>query len=141
MVRLRVSWRFSLSSAPTVGNPCRPLQPETVSEGPARAGGRRRPARGHHLDRRHRQAPLGRDGSGAAGDGRILRRGEHARQPVLIIAQPCQRASGGWAERTGPKQNPVLGRPPPCTGFAGALGRTAELLTLLALEPSGVTLA
>src|SRR3982751_1988388 len=31
MVRLRVSWRFSLSSAPTVGNPCRPLQPETVS--------------------------------------------------------------------------------------------------------------
>src|SRR5215210_3358071 len=31
MVRLRDSWRFSLSSAPTVGNPCRPLQPETVS--------------------------------------------------------------------------------------------------------------
>src|SRR3954452_22078134 len=30
MVRLRVSWPFSLSSAPTVGNPCRPLQPETV---------------------------------------------------------------------------------------------------------------
>src|SRR3954469_24284451 len=32
MVRLRVSWPFSLSSAPTVGNPCRPLQPESVSE-------------------------------------------------------------------------------------------------------------
>src|SRR3954464_3951502 len=31
MVRLRVSWPFSLSSAPTVGNPCRPLQPEPVS--------------------------------------------------------------------------------------------------------------
>jgi len=31
----------------------------------------------------------------------------------------------------------VLGRPPPCTGFAGALGRTAERRTLLALEPSG----
>src|SRR3954469_12249692 len=31
MVRLRVSWPFSLSSAPTVGNPCRPLQPESVS--------------------------------------------------------------------------------------------------------------
>src|SRR5215211_3685894 len=31
MVRLRDSWRFSLSSAPTVGNPCRPLQPESVS--------------------------------------------------------------------------------------------------------------
>src|SRR3954447_20934540 len=31
MVRLRDSWPFSLSSAPTVGNPCRPLQPETVS--------------------------------------------------------------------------------------------------------------
>src|SRR5215216_6962153 len=30
MVRLRDSWRFSLSSAPTVGNPFRPLQPETV---------------------------------------------------------------------------------------------------------------
>src|SRR4051795_1162465 len=30
MVRLRVSWPFSLSSAPTVGNPCRPLQPESV---------------------------------------------------------------------------------------------------------------
>src|SRR3954451_2326199 len=30
MVRLRDSWPFSLSSAPTVGNPCRPLQPETV---------------------------------------------------------------------------------------------------------------
>src|SRR5215210_2945247 len=32
MVRLRDSWPFSLSSAPTVGNPCRPLQPESVSE-------------------------------------------------------------------------------------------------------------
>src|SRR3954451_24631752 len=32
MVRLRDSWCFSLSSAPTVGNPCRPLQPETVSD-------------------------------------------------------------------------------------------------------------
>src|SRR4029453_6382518 len=32
MVRLRDSWRFSLSSAPTVGNPCRPLQPESVSD-------------------------------------------------------------------------------------------------------------
>src|SRR3954468_11800810 len=32
MVRLRVSWPFSLSSAPTVGNPCRPLQPESVVE-------------------------------------------------------------------------------------------------------------
>src|SRR3954463_16387654 len=31
MVRLRDSWPFSLSSAPTVGNPCRPLQPESVS--------------------------------------------------------------------------------------------------------------
>src|SRR5690242_6124926 len=31
MVRLRGSWRLSLSSAPTVGNPCRPLQPESVS--------------------------------------------------------------------------------------------------------------
>src|SRR5215211_2365269 len=31
MVRLRDSWRFNLSSAPTVGNPCRPLQPESVS--------------------------------------------------------------------------------------------------------------
>src|SRR5437868_7370485 len=30
MVRLRASWPFSLSSAPTVGNPCRPLQPESV---------------------------------------------------------------------------------------------------------------
>src|SRR4051812_25861755 len=30
MVRLRDSWPFSLSSAPTVGNPCRPLQPESV---------------------------------------------------------------------------------------------------------------
>src|SRR4051795_13220933 len=30
MVRLRVSWPFSLSSAPTVGNPCRPLQPESL---------------------------------------------------------------------------------------------------------------
>src|SRR3954465_9102563 len=29
-VRLRDSWPFSLSSAPTVGNPCRPLQPESV---------------------------------------------------------------------------------------------------------------
>jgi len=45
------------------------------------------------------------------------------------------------AERAGAKQNPVLGRPPPRTGFAGALGRTTKLLTLLALEPSGVTLA
>src|SRR4051812_5086818 len=44
-------------------------------------------------------------------------------------------------DRSTPKQNPVRGRPPPCTGFAVALGRTAELLTLLALEPSGVTLA
>src|SRR3954464_5175355 len=35
MVRLRDSWRLTLSSAPTVGNPCRPLQPESVSEGPA----------------------------------------------------------------------------------------------------------
>jgi len=26
---LRDSWRFSLSSAPTVVNPCRPLQPES----------------------------------------------------------------------------------------------------------------
>src|SRR3954463_5927812 len=32
MVRLRDSWPFSLSSAPTVGNPCRPLQPESVSD-------------------------------------------------------------------------------------------------------------
>src|SRR5215210_960746 len=32
MVRLRDSWPFSLSSAPTVGNPCRPLQPGTVSD-------------------------------------------------------------------------------------------------------------
>src|SRR5689334_1209674 len=32
MVRLRDSWRFSLASAPTVGNPCRPLQPESVSD-------------------------------------------------------------------------------------------------------------
>src|SRR4051795_3980962 len=32
MVRLRDSWPFSLSSAPTVGNPCRPLQPESVSQ-------------------------------------------------------------------------------------------------------------
>src|SRR3954471_10261472 len=31
MVRLRDSWPFSLSSAPTIGNPCRPLQPESVS--------------------------------------------------------------------------------------------------------------
>src|SRR3954470_18484425 len=31
MVRLRDSWRFNLSSAPTVGNPCRPLQAESVS--------------------------------------------------------------------------------------------------------------
>src|SRR5215212_4229689 len=31
MVRLRDSWPFSLSSAPTVGNPCRPLQSESVS--------------------------------------------------------------------------------------------------------------
>src|SRR3954469_17201563 len=31
MVRLRDSWPFSLSSVPTVGNPCRPLQPESVS--------------------------------------------------------------------------------------------------------------
>src|SRR3954447_16976879 len=31
MVRLRDSWPFSLSSAPTVGNPCRRLQPESVS--------------------------------------------------------------------------------------------------------------
>src|SRR3954469_15605028 len=31
MVRLRDSRPFSLSSAPTVGNPCRPLQPESVS--------------------------------------------------------------------------------------------------------------
>src|SRR3954447_6888797 len=31
MVRLRDSWPFSLSSAPTVGNPCRPLQPESAS--------------------------------------------------------------------------------------------------------------
>src|SRR3954447_8734177 len=30
MVRLRDSWPFSLSSAPTAGNPCRPLQPESV---------------------------------------------------------------------------------------------------------------
>src|SRR4051812_32960824 len=30
MVRLRDSWPFNLSSAPTVGNPCRPLQPESV---------------------------------------------------------------------------------------------------------------
>src|SRR4051794_8841529 len=47
MVRLRVSWPFSLSSAPTVGNPCRPLQPESVSdpEGPAALGdGRTRAA-------------------------------------------------------------------------------------------------
>src|SRR5215210_8920102 len=35
MVRLRDSWPFSLSSAPTVGNPCRPLQPESVSVGPS----------------------------------------------------------------------------------------------------------
>src|SRR4051812_44050239 len=35
MVRLRDSWPFSLSSAPTVGNPCRPLQPESVSLGRA----------------------------------------------------------------------------------------------------------
>src|SRR3954447_12836390 len=34
MVRLRDSWPFSLSSAPTVGNPCRPLQPESVSAEP-----------------------------------------------------------------------------------------------------------
>src|SRR3954471_12055062 len=33
MVRLRDSCPFSLSSAPTVGNPCRPLQPESVSLG------------------------------------------------------------------------------------------------------------
>src|SRR5215210_7748003 len=32
MVRLRDSWPFSLSSAPTLGNPCRPLQPEFVSD-------------------------------------------------------------------------------------------------------------
>src|SRR3954449_7198471 len=32
MVRLRDSRPFSLSSAPTVGNPCRPLQPESVSQ-------------------------------------------------------------------------------------------------------------
>src|SRR4051795_8641613 len=32
MVRLRDSWPFSLSSAPTVGNPCRPLQPESESD-------------------------------------------------------------------------------------------------------------
>src|SRR4051812_19237852 len=31
MVRLRDSCPFSLSSATTVGNPCRPLQPESVS--------------------------------------------------------------------------------------------------------------
>src|SRR4051794_30801028 len=35
MVRLRDSWPFSLSSAPTVGNPCRPLQPESESGWPA----------------------------------------------------------------------------------------------------------
>src|SRR4051812_435286 len=34
MVRLRDSWPFSLSSAPAVGNPCRPLQPESVSDTP-----------------------------------------------------------------------------------------------------------
>src|SRR3954470_11884113 len=33
MVRLRDSRPFSLSPAPTVGNPCRPLQPESVSFG------------------------------------------------------------------------------------------------------------
>src|SRR4029450_8365836 len=32
MVRRRDSWPFNLSSAPTVGNPCRPLQPESVSQ-------------------------------------------------------------------------------------------------------------
>src|SRR3954470_16435834 len=34
MGRLRDSWPFSLSPAPTVGNPCRPLQPESVSRQP-----------------------------------------------------------------------------------------------------------
>src|SRR3954465_6073250 len=38
MVRLRDSWPFSLSSAPTVGNPCRPLQPESVSHPGKQAG-------------------------------------------------------------------------------------------------------
>src|SRR5215204_6304110 len=37
MVRLRDSWRFNLSSAPTVGNPCRPLQPESVLQTDMRA--------------------------------------------------------------------------------------------------------
>src|SRR3954468_6781245 len=32
MVRLRDSWPFSLSPAPTVGNPRRPLQPESLSD-------------------------------------------------------------------------------------------------------------
>src|SRR5215218_1588026 len=40
MVRLPGLWCFSLSSAPTVGNPCRPLQPEIVSH-VAYATGRR----------------------------------------------------------------------------------------------------
>src|SRR5215212_3295559 len=39
--------------------------------------------------------------------------------------------------KLGAKQNPVRRRPPPCTGFAVAQGRTAERRTLLALEPSG----
>src|SRR3954447_4771693 len=34
MVRLRDSWPFSLSSTPPVGNPCRPLQPESVGHVP-----------------------------------------------------------------------------------------------------------
>src|SRR4051794_13075015 len=45
MVRLRDSWPFSLSSAPTVGNPCRPLQPESVSRSTQRPDARPRTTR------------------------------------------------------------------------------------------------
>jgi len=66
MVRLRDSWRFSLSSAPTVGNPCRPLQPESVSGPRAADGGAApgpgltpSPASGPDRRRRVREGQLG----------------------------------------------------------------------------------
>src|SRR5688572_4778164 len=60
MVRLRDSWPFSLSAAPTVGNPARPLQPESVSQG--------------------RGCPRGDPGGG----------GQCALPPVLVWSLRCQ---------------------------------------------------
>src|SRR4051812_431059 len=76
MVRLRDSWPFSLSSAPTVGNPCRPLQPESVSKSIWEAHGKPKVGR---------DSPAGDDAKGGAVPGTLPQERERRSQAANAV--------------------------------------------------------